>query len=200
MSDGWFLLLDCPPRTALSVDGVRIRVKAGFRGFHSVPPGRHVAELEYYSGEKAVAETEVAAGGGSVFEFFHQPPRFDPSPRAAALLEEVRAGHGQGGLWRFPPPGTQGDWEAPESQAGPASELVRPIPLILRESPAEKRRYYLYMVGLYAVALIAGWLCARVLGGAFGASAGVAWIVGYGVPLAVVTTFVVRARGFRLMR
>ncbi len=207
MSLGWLILLDCPPRTTLVVDRVTVRVRSGFRGFHSVPPGKHVAELEYYSGERSQIEAEIPAGGASVWEFFNLPPRLEASPpdRAAALEAEARSGRIGSGLWRFPPPDAAGEWIPPEAVNAPEAAPARPAAPVLPESRAEKRRYYAIVAALYAAALAGGWLLVRALlpwwdappGGGGGLAA---WAVGLGAPLALVSYLVIRSRGFRLVR
>lgn len=209
MTSGFLVILDLP-KLVLMVDGVVVRMKGGFRGFHGVPPGKHVVESEYYTGDKVRIEVVTAAGEASVHEFFNQPPRLDPADAAKArqFSDLARSGGMAGALWQFPPAGmtTGTEWTPPEATAtADAGPTGKPEALTLPETPLERRRYYATVVALTAVAVVVGYFLAGVVVGWLGIAAESAserWVYGVfvGGPLALVGYLVVRSRGFRLVR
>lgn len=71
---GYIILRDLP-KTRLIIDGTLIEIQGKFRGFHSVPPGKHFIELETPAGTSVSIVVDVPPGDAVVKVFKNDPPR-----------------------------------------------------------------------------------------------------------------------------
>lgn len=72
---GYIILRDIP-KTRLAIGDRAVELSGGFRGFHSVPAGRHKIILEGYRGEQIPLEVNVLPRDAVVRVFRNDPPHF----------------------------------------------------------------------------------------------------------------------------
>lgn len=121
---GYIILRDLP-KTRLTIDGTLIEIKGKFRGFHSVPPGKHSIGLETTTGEIISIVVDVPSGDAVVKVFKNDPPRLTNDNPAKEQRYQLLAIGGVMGNALLPYPMPMNLIEAPDAIATILSEASR---------------------------------------------------------------------------
>ena len=100
---GYIILRDIP-KTRLAIGDQAIELRGGFRGFHSVPAGKHKIILEGYRGEQIPLEVNVLPRDAVVRVFRDDPPHFtQEDPETEEHCQQLALGGAMANfLWPFP--------------------------------------------------------------------------------------------------
>lgn len=72
-----YIILLNLPGNSLTIDGTEVEIQGGFRGFHSVPPGKHQISMEGYSGQEITLDLELANNGIEIRKYKYDTQAFE---------------------------------------------------------------------------------------------------------------------------
>lgn len=100
-----FIILLSLPGNTLTFNGTEVETQGGFRGFHSVPPGKHQISIEGYSGQKITLELELTDDEVDVRSYNYETGTFErAAPDQEAKYSRLAASGAMGiALWPYPP-------------------------------------------------------------------------------------------------
>lgn len=89
---GYIILRDIP-KTRLAIGDKAVELSGGFRGFHSVPAGKHKIILQGYNGQHIPLEVNVLPNDAVVRVFPDDPPHFtEDDPEIEERYQQLALG------------------------------------------------------------------------------------------------------------
>lgn len=100
----YIILLNLPGNT-LTIDGTEVEIQGGFRGFHSVPSGKHQISMVGYSQEKITLDMDLGSYEVDVRTYNHDTQTFEQAaPKTKENYSQLAASGAMGiALWPYPP-------------------------------------------------------------------------------------------------